>query len=170
MLRTLKKKLVSAEGRSEFVIAVVCDIRGFSSFSLSHESPDIAMFIKRFYMKLLTDYFDKAIFAKPTGDGLLVIFRYSETTLAQVSENVITKCFAAEAGYREMFQNDPMINFSPPGDLGFGIVRGTACCLHSGSTIIDYSGHLLNLASRLNDLARPQGIVIDGAYLMNTIP
>ncbi|HEY0348562.1 MAG TPA: hypothetical protein VGC60_10465, partial [Pyrinomonadaceae bacterium] len=46
----------------------------------------------------------------------------------------------------------------------------TACCLYSGDQILDYSGHLLNLASRLNDLARPSGIVIDGNYLSSVIP
>jgi len=30
--------------------------------------------------------------------------------------------------------------------------------------VLDYSGHLLNLASRLTDLARPRGIVLDGAF------
>jgi hypothetical protein len=48
MLKQLCKKLEHAEGRSEFVISVICDIRGFSNFSTCHESPDTAMFIKRF--------------------------------------------------------------------------------------------------------------------------
>jgi hypothetical protein len=56
-----------------------------------------------------------------------------------------------------------MVNFETPDKIGFGIARGTACCLVSGDTIVDYSGHLLNLASRLMDLARPSGIVLDGA-------
>ena len=44
------------------------------------------------------------------------------------------------------------------------------CCLFSGRTIIDYSGQILNLASRLNDFARPKGIIIDGDYLLDVIP
>jgi hypothetical protein len=63
-----------------------------------------------------------------------------------------------------------MINFLLPQAIGFGIARGTACCLFSGEQILDYSGHLLNLASRLNDLARPSGIVLDGNYLSSVIP
>ena len=50
------------------------------------------------------------------------------------------------------------------------MARGTACCLHSGNTIIDYSGHLLNLAARLTELARPSGIVIDAAFQKGIIP
>jgi hypothetical protein len=63
-----------------------------------------------------------------------------------------------------------MINFDTPQAIGFGVARGTACCLYSGEDILDYSGHLLNLASRLNDLARPSGIVIDGGFQHNVIP
>lgn len=170
MLGQLKKRLQNAEGRSEFVIAVICDIRGFSSFSTCHESPDTAMFIKRFYLKLLEEYFTDAIFAKPTGDGLLLIFTYSELDLNDVSNNVLNTCIKVMEDFPTMFADDSMINFKTPRNVGFGISRGPACCLFSGKTIIDYSGRLLNLAARLNDLARPKGIVIDGHYLFDVIP
>jgi len=60
--------LAEAQGRSEFVIVVVADVRGFSAFSKRHESTDIAMFIKRFYMRLMDDYFANASFYKTTLD------------------------------------------------------------------------------------------------------
>jgi class 3 adenylate cyclase len=170
MLTQLRKNLEHAEGRSEFVISVICDIRGFSSFSARHESPDTAMFIKRFYLKLLNEYFTGAAFAKPTGDGLLLVFRYSEHDLNQVSESVLTTCFKVIDEFPTMFKDDPMINFPTPSSVGFGISRGPSCCLFSRNTILDYSGQLLNLAARLNDLARPKGIVIAGSYLQNVIP
>lgn len=170
MLKLLKKKLVEAEGRSEFIIAVFCDIRGFSQFSAQHESSDTAMFIKRFYVKLLNDYFPDAVFAKPTGDGLLIVFRYKEKTLLKTSNSVVEGCFRALQDYRAMFHEDPMINYEIPGSIGFGISRGSACCLFSGQTILDYSGALLNLAARLNDFARPSGIVVDGNYMLDVIP
>lgn len=170
MLAQLKKRLNDAAGRSEFVIAVICDIRGFSDFSTRHESPDTAMFIKRFYLKLLTDYFSDAVFAKPTGDGLLLIFKYSEQDMKSVSKSVLDACIKVMIDFPNMFKDDSMINFPTPENVGFGISRGPACCLYSGRTIIDYSGRLLNLAARLNDLARPKGIVIDGHYLEDVIP
>ena len=49
--------LENAKGQSEFIIAVNLDIRGFSSFSKNVESPDVAMYIKRIYMKLIDNYF-----------------------------------------------------------------------------------------------------------------
>lgn len=76
MLEEMIRKFRDAEGRSEFVIAVVCDIRNFSGFSVGRRAPEIAMFIRKFYEKLLSVYFTDAVFAKPTGDGLLMAFRY----------------------------------------------------------------------------------------------
>ena len=169
MAQDFAEALISAQGRSEFVIVVVADIRGFSAFSTINESPNIAMFIKRFYLQLINKYFKKANFVKPTGDGLLMTFPYSEQDLLKVSDEVISSCLACLGDFPTLCSNDPMINFSVPQAIGFGIARGTACCLYSGEQILDYSGHLLNLASRLNDLARPSGIVIDGNYLLSVL-
>lgn len=170
MLEGFKKKLLVSQGRSEFVIVVFCDIRGFSKFSTYHESPDIAMFIKRFFINIISNHFPTAKFVKPTGDGLLLIFPYSEQNLNEVSATVIIGCFNAIKAFPTMFESDSMINFETPNKLGFGITRGPACCLYAEDEILDYSGRLLNLAARLNDFARPLGIVIDGNYKLNVIP
>ncbi|MDP1871924.1 MAG: hypothetical protein Q8K61_09920 [Gallionella sp.] len=170
MLTKLINKFQQADGRSEFVIAVVVDIRDFSGFSKNHEAPDIAMFIKKFYAAMLKDYFTEATYAKPTGDGLLMLFTYSEKNLSTVSEHVISNCLKAVNDFPQMLASDPMLNYSIPNRIGFGIARGTAFCLYAGKEIIDYSGQVLNLASRLNDFARPKGVVIDGAYMIGVIP
>jgi hypothetical protein len=55
------------------------DMRSFGVINLvallSHhsESPNIAMFIKRFYLQLINQYFKSANFVKPTGDGIFEI-------------------------------------------------------------------------------------------------
>ena len=165
----LRDQIAEAEGRSEFVIAVVADVRGFSAFSRRHESTDIAMFIKRFYMRLMDDYFSEANFYKTKGDGLLMTFPYSEKDLQEISDYVISNCFQCLIDFPGICAGDPMINFKTPENIGFGIARGTACCLYSGEEVIDYLGHLLNLSSRLMDLARPSGIIIDGNYLHEII-
>lgn len=36
--------------------------------------------------------------------------------------------------------------------------------------MLDYAGHYLNLASRLTDLARPRGIVMDGGFALQLLP
>lgn len=170
MLTALIDKFKNANGRSEFVIAVICDIRGFSNFSKNHEAPDIAMFSKRFFVKLLEEYFVNTDFAKPTGDGMLLLFRYSENNLHEVSDEVLKACWKVVNDFPTMMQNDSMINYKVPDAVGFGIARGTAFCLYSDGEAVDYSGQTLNLASRLNEFARPHGIVIDGSYMLSVIP
>lgn len=167
---TLRYALFEAQGISQFVIIVFVDVRGFSRFSKSHESPDVAMFLKRFYMELMDKYFQGASFFKPTGDGLLITFPYNDKTLLEVGKHVIEAIMQCLNEFPSMLQGDPMINFPVPENIGFGVARGTACCLYSGKTIIDYSGHLLNLAARLTELARPSGVVIDGGFKRDILP
>lgn len=57
-----------------------------------------------------------------------------------------------------------MINYQTPTNLGIGLARGSACRIYSGEKILDYSGRILNLASRLMDIARPSGIVFDSSF------
>ena len=53
MHKIFRKALDNAIGESQFVIVVIIDIRGFSEFSRTCESPDVAMFIKRTYMRII---------------------------------------------------------------------------------------------------------------------
>ena len=169
MHKIFRKALDEATGKSEFVIVVFIDIREFSPFSQRCESPDTAMFIKRVYMKLIDKYFDFASFYKSTGDGLLFTIPFDEKNLEETCQRVIASCIAAHSDFANICNGDPMITFEVPDKIGIGAARGTACCLVSGETIIDYSGRLLNLASRLTGLARPSGIIIDGKFGINLL-
>lgn len=164
MHRIFRKALDTATGVSQFIIAVIVDIRGFSAFSQTRESPDTAMFIKKVYTKLIDSYFDFASFYKSTGDGLLLTIPYNESNLKEMAQKTVVICMACHAEFGNICKHDPMINFEVPKKIGIGISRGTACCLVSGEKIIDYSGRLLNLTARLTNLARPSGIVIDGSF------
>ena len=161
MHRKFREALKSAVGVSEFIVAVVVDIRGFSAFSTAHESPDTAMYIKRVYASLINDYFANASFFKPTGDGLLVTIPFTEGTLKKVAQDTVRNCLRCVREFPNICKDDPMVNFDTPQNIGIGIARGTACCLKSGRQTLDYSGQLLNLTSRLMDLARPAGLVLD---------
>ena len=115
-------------------------------------------------MRLIDDYFPFATFYKATGDGLLLTVPFDEKTLQDQAQITVDGCLRSLREFAEVCKDDPMINFSTPDKIGFGVARGTACCLTSGDTVLDYSGHLLNLTTRLMDLARPSGIVLDGAF------
>ena len=169
MHRLFRQALDDATGESKFVIVVFVDIRGFSAFSQRCESPDTAMFIKRVYMKMIDTYFSFASFYKSTGEGLLLTIPFTEKTLEEMSQKTVESCIACHSEFGDICKGDPMIYFSVPDKVGIGVARGTACCLASGDTTIDYSGRLLNLASRLTGLARPSGIVIDGNFGINIL-
>jgi class 3 adenylate cyclase len=165
MHRILKEALPTAEGYAEHVVAIIADIRGFSAFSTRHESSDTAMYIRRVYMRLIEDYFPFATFFKSTGDGLLITVRFNDKeTLQQAARDSVDACLRCLSEFADICKGDPMINFEVPSGIGFGLTRGMACCLVSSEMVLDYSGHILNLASRLTDLARPRGIVLDGDF------
>jgi len=164
MHRDFRKLLEKASGSSEFVIAVNVDVRNFSAFSKKVDSIAVSMYIKRLYIKLIDDYFSNASFYKPTGDGLLIVIPYSEDDLKEVANNTVSTCIKLVQDFHSLCDKDEMINFEVPTNVGIGISRGTASYMVSGKKCLDYSGTVLNLATRLMDIARPKGIVIDSNF------
>jgi len=169
MYKKFKELLETASGRSEHVIVVNLDIRGFSSFCNYADSLNTAIYISRVYKKILTDYFKDTTFHKPTGDGLIIIISYNSKNLKEKSNEIIETCLKLEKDFSTLVSDDPMINFSTPKHIGIGISRGSACCIESEDNILDYSGRVLNLASRLMDMARPSGLVIDESFQLDLL-
>jgi class 3 adenylate cyclase len=170
MHREFRELLEKATGASELVVAVNVDIRGFSSFSKTVDSLQAALFIKRVYMKLIDEYFSNRSFFKPTGDGLLIIMPHNEENLDEVLKKTITSCLKVMVDFSSFCSRDPLINFNVPGKVGIGLSRGSACRLFSEDKTLDYSGSVLNIASRLMDLARPMGIVFDANLGIELLP
>jgi class 3 adenylate cyclase len=169
MHKIFRKLLDDATGVQHSIIAVIIDIRNFSPFSLKQDSFDIAMFLKRVYANIIDSYFDFASFYKSTGDGLLLTIPFSPSNIEEVAQKTIENCIACHRGFGNICSGDPMIHFPIPDKIGIGVARGSACCLISGKKTIDYSGRLLNLTSRLTDLAKPSGIVIDQSLGINLL-
>jgi len=164
MHRQFRKLLENATGISKHIIAVVLDIRGFTPFCQTVDSLDVATYVKKVYMKIIDDYFPQSSFYKPTGDGLLVVIPYDEKSLKEVANTAIESCLNLLEDFEILCSNEPMINFDTPKKMGIRITRGSACCITSEEKILDYSGKVLNLASRLMDIARPSGIVFDSNF------
>jgi len=164
--RSVIDRLETATGRSEFVIAASIDIRGFSSFSMSVESSELAMFLKTVYRKIINEYFPKACFFKPTGDGLLIVTAYTQENLKKVVANTISASLELLRDFSSFCDREPTMYFKSrvPRKLGIGLSRGVVLRLVSDDKTLDYSGRALNLASRLMDLARPSGIVFDANF------
>ena len=158
------------QGSSEFVIAVIIDIRGFSSFAMEVESVQTTAFLKRIYIEMIDRYFGNASFIKPTGDGLLLAFPHDETNLKEVASYVVRSSMACLADFAKLCDGDDMINFNIPDKVGIGISRGTATNVVSHGSTIDYSGRPFNIASRLMDLTRSSGVILDSMFGENLIP
>jgi class 3 adenylate cyclase len=169
MHKDFEAKLPAAKGDSALVIAANVDIRSFSTFSERVESVQAALFIKKFYLVLLSSYFGDAAFFKPTGDGMLLIFTFEEDELQARSRAVVTSCLKLVKDFPTLLNGDPVINFEVPRKLGIGIARGAASRLTSGGKTLDYSGRILNLASRLMDFARPEGVVLDDSFRIDLL-
>jgi class 3 adenylate cyclase len=168
--REFRSLLAGAKGSSEFAIVVNVDIRGFSAFSKSVDSVQVAVFIKKVYKRLIEDYFPSASFFKPTGDGLLIVLTHDEDNLREVLTVAVGASLKLVAEFPQLCAGDHMINFPVPDKVGVGIARGTVSKITSADKILDYSGAVLNLATRLMDLARPSGVVLDGAIGFDLLP
>ena len=170
MHNLFREELGAARGISEFVVAQNIDIRGFSDWSLEVDSAQTALFIKKVYATLIDRYFADASFVKPTGDGLLVVTAFEEAELKKTAAKAVSDAMKIVESFHALCEDDDMINFPVPRDIGIGIARGAASRLASPDRTLDYSGRVLNLASRLMDLARPRGVVLDDGFGLNLLP
>lgn len=160
-VRDFREALDSAIGVSEFVLALNLDIRGFTNWSLGVDSAQTALYVKKVYGKLIDRYFLEAAMVKPTGDGLFVIEAFAEKDLESYVKRSVKNSLEIVETFGSLCDDEPMINFPVPQNIGIGLSRGSACRLSSGDVTLDYSGRVLNLAARLMDLARPRGLVFD---------
>ena len=164
MHKEFLKLLEKAKGRSEYIIAVNLDVRGFTSFCQSVESVNVATYITKIYSKIINGYFSNASYYKPTGDGLIIIIPFTGENLKEVARSTINSCLDLLEKFGSLCINEAMINYDTPQKIGIGLTRGSACCIRTEDKVLDYSGRILNLASRLMDIARPSGIVFDDSF------
>lgn len=162
MHRTLRKLLPDAVGDSQFVITANVDIRGFSTYSLSRDSAETALYLKKVYVSVIDHFFQfGGVFHKPTGDGLVVVIPFTEAQFAEIAERAILDALKLGEDFKTLTTDEPMIRFRVPSDIGIGLSAGSASRLSARGKTLDYSGRVLNQASRLMDLARPRGLVFD---------
>lgn len=160
----LRERLENATGQPEHVIAVNLDIRGFSSFCERNESVNVVRYIREACKNLIDRYFPQAPFIKMTGDGLLIVSPCENGKLDEDANNALNACQKVHESFPSLV-DDPMLNIKKPQKIGIGLSRGAAFRIVANGETLDYSGRVLNLASRLMNLARPSGIVFDCEFL-----
>jgi len=162
--------LEGAGGKSEDVISIFLDIRGFTEFCKLEDDKNIATYVTKLYRKILTDYFPDITFSKPMGDGLFLVQKYEEQNAKETIITLVSSCLKLVEEFHNIIDNDIMIIFDTPNQVGIGFVRGPACCIYNGENIIDYSGKRLNHAARLMNKARPSGLIMDYASVVGILP
>jgi class 3 adenylate cyclase len=161
MHRKFRSLLDGAVGESKLVVVVNLDIRGFSDWSKTVDSAETALYIKRVYATLIDDYFPDPTFVTSTGDGLLVVIPYDEEELTKTVRRTVADCMKIVTRFPKLCHGDPVINFEVPTEIGIGIARGSAARIVNEGETLDYSGIVLSVATRVMDLARPKGVVLD---------
>jgi class 3 adenylate cyclase len=169
MHRDLLKALPVAKGEAKHVVVLFLDIRGFTSFPGFAESIQSAMYLKKMYVAIIKKFFPDHSFFKLTGDGMMVVYCHEEGDLAKIATKVVGSSLKLVTAFPTLLRGDAMITFDVPTHLGIGIARGAATQLLSGSLVLDFSGRPLNVAARLMDLARPQGVVLEGSFTKDVI-
>jgi class 3 adenylate cyclase len=164
LLELILALLPEAEGAAAHAVVVVFDIRGFSAYSTQVDSAEAAVYLKRIYLAALRQYFKDPSYFKPTGDGMLLVFEYKDDYAAYtaLAARVVTASLRFVADFSALTAHDIMLTSRTPTQVGIGIARGPATRIHSRSFTLDYSGRAINLAARLADLARPEGVVVLG--------
>jgi len=169
MHKFLKQALEVATGESKHVVTIVADVRGFSKFSQTQDSADVATYVSKIYLKLVSEFstISDELFFKTTGDGLLITIPFLEDSLPSVFDKCVETCIKCHDDFPDLLGDVPIINFPTPDKIGFGITRGSACALVAEVAgekyFLDFSGHKLNLAARLQDLSRPSGVIFEGS-------
>jgi class 3 adenylate cyclase len=169
--QAVRAALPTAGGALARVVAVFVDLRGFSVFHREVEAPEAAAYLRCFYQRLLDNYFKQSNFFKLTGDGMMLIFEYPEfpvERLGEICNVVVHEATQLIADFSSLCSDDPNVYFETrPSGVGIGIARGSSYRLESDGTTLDYSGRPLNMAARLMELARPQGIVVEQSVFRN---
>lgn len=171
MHRVLRSLLPAAVGTSQWVVVANIDIRGFTSYSLSRDSVETALYLKKVYIAIIDGYFRfPDLFYKLTGDGMLLVVPFQEEEFDAVATQVLEDCVQLVKDFAALTADEAMIRFQVPDKLGIGVSAGSASKLTAKGKTLDYSGRVLNQASRLMELARPSGVVFDDSLPITILP
>ena len=156
-------------------LVAMVDIRGYSEFAHAENDPvGVAAYVETAIRYTLSSVADSVSFAnaivKPTGDGLLFVFNLEGTSqahMASAAQLILTELQSVATKFKAYLEvNPPPGLAAPPTKLGVGVTFGTLVRVTVESSdnryknIDDYIGHAINLAARLQELARNGGCVV----------
>jgi class 3 adenylate cyclase len=110
---------------------------------------------------------------KTLGDGMMLVWELSGERSVQdaVAARILQVVATAQRLFRRLLEKQTRNAATPYSQaagnlhLGFGLARGRAWRLDFGThRPVDYAGTIVNVAARLQDLARPEGVVADVGF------
>lgn len=100
-------------------------------------------------------------FLKSTGDGFFCVWELKRDELYDAQLRIL------KAAYRIYSDLPGKLKYAEPGvgvDIGVGLTFGTLAH-YKDDLVNDYFGYFANLAAKLQDAARPHGLIVDAAPL-----
>jgi class 3 adenylate cyclase len=158
------------EDESPVTCAVLfIDIRGSSEMSAQRnaESKTVAARTRAF-LKATQELWSESKVQHPTsvrsvGDGLLCVWEMSRSASEQrqLREAILEEVLEL---HRELPERVAKSERSAPIRFGMGLAHGDAAVALIGNNTRDYYGYVVNLAAKLQDFARPCGVVIERSF------
>jgi class 3 adenylate cyclase len=104
---------------------------------------------------------DKPKFLKSTGDGFFCVWELDANHLHEEQLRILKAASQVNSDLPPKLLGG---NLGLSGEIGVGLTFGTLACYTNG-VINDYFGYFANLAAKLQDQARPHGLIVDAAPL-----
>jgi class 3 adenylate cyclase len=150
------------DGRRVELVAVFCDLRGFTAFSVRADTETVIMVLRRYYDVLeRTVNAHEGTLIRFSGDGAMVLLN-APVSVPDPALRAVAMARDMQTGVQELLAGWRALESR----LGFGvgIAMGPATVGRIGSEgRLDYTavGNVVNLASRLCDIALDNQILID---------
>jgi len=140
-------------------VIMIYDIRGFTSASKKLPTADLGAFADASHKAILERFAGwKADFIKNLGDGHLMIWETTSEPDASLVQFVVEAAAEARKAFpifvAEHLAAQDLKGLSFPTRIGFGVATGEISKSH------DYYGAAVNLAARLQNMARPEGLAL----------
>jgi class 3 adenylate cyclase len=137
-------------------LVLIYDIRGFTAASRRVSTHDLGAFATGAHRAIL-DLFaaHPPTFVKHLGDGHLLLWETTDPPDAALVADVVAGAGRARTAFAAYIAGRAAVGDDLPRRVGVGVAYGEV------SRADDYYGVALNLASRLQNLARPEGLALD---------
>jgi class 3 adenylate cyclase len=138
-------------------VVILYDIRGFTTAAKRIPEARFGAFITEAHQLVLSFLQEPPpTFTKNLGDGNLLLWEVEERPPAGMIAALVRASVLAQREYHALVARQAFDGAEHlPRELGFGVVFGTVT---RGD---DWYGNAINLAARLQDCARPRGVILD---------